>query len=802
MIQNYLKIAVRQLMKHRGHTLINSGGLALGIACCLLIGLYVVDELRYDRFHTQFPHIYRIVEKQKQAEGVFDVAVTPGPLAASIVRDFPEVQDAVRVGQWHGLLASGNKSVEASEMRVVDPSFFRLFSFPLVKGNTDRVFRSPNEVIISETVAARLFGPDWQRQPILGKVLNLGGNDPLTLVGVAKNPPLASHIQFDVLIPFMWLEKNDEWSNKWNSNSYHTYLKIRPEPSGKPADPSGFAAKLYGQLAQYNNDKDTKLLLQPLSDIYLYSRFAFQTDFGKRSDIAYVRLFSIVGLIVLLIAIVNFVNLATARASQRSKEVGVRKTVGAHRSSLVVQFLGEALLLVLLAVVFALVLAEMLLPAFNELAGKALVLPYAAPLFWGILAGFTVCLSVLSGLYPALILSSFRPMPVLRGNILTKAGRSGFTLRQTLVGGQFMLSIGLAICTMVVYRQLVFMQTSQLGFDKSQLLYVRLKGALRERAMPFKQAVTGLAGVERAALSTGNLVNTENGSNIEWEGQTAKDEFTITQMNVDADFMQTAGMSVSAGRMFSGRIVSDTLSGQAAYMINETAAKRMGWQPAQAIGKRLTFWGTPGRVIGVVKDFHYKPLRVDIQPFIFRYRPKEFYFTLLIKTKPAQVARAIEEISAAYKKLEPNYPISYGFVDQDLEAQYQSEQRIGKVMFCFAILTILISCLGLLGLTAFAAEQRIKEIGVRKVLGASVASIIGLLTKDTMKPVGIALLLVVPLVWLGLQRWLENYAYRITLNGWMFAVAGLGAVSVALMTVGYQSIRAALANPSRALRSE
>ncbi|OIN56208.1 ABC transporter permease [Arsenicibacter rosenii] len=802
MIQNYLKIAVRQLMKHWGHTLINSGGLALGIACCLLIGLYVTDELSYDRFHTQFPHIYRIVEKQTQSGGIFDVAVTPGPLAASVLRDFPEVQDAARIGQWHGLLTAGRKSVEASQMLVVDPSFFRLFSFPLVKGNSDRLFRSPNEVVISETVAARFFGPDWQKQPVLGKLLTLTGNEPLKLVGVAKNPPRTSHIQFDVLIPFMWLEKNDEWSNKWNSNSYHTYIQLRPEASGKPADPAGLATKLDGQLAQYNNDKETRLLLQPLSEIYLYSRFAFQTDYGNRSDITYIRLFSIVGIIVLLIAIVNFVNLATARASQRSKEVGVRKTIGAYRSSLVMQFLGEALLLVMLAVTFSLVLAERLLPAFNELAVKTLSLPYADPLFWAILAGFTLCLSVLSGLYPALILSSFRPMPVLRGNILTKDGRTGLTLRQTLVVGQFMLAIGLVITTMVVYQQLLFMQTRQLGFDKSQLLYVRLKGALRERAMPFKQAVAGLPGVENAALSTGNLVNMENSSNVEWEGQAHKDEFQITQMNVDADFMKTVGMSVAAGRMFSDRVVADTLSGQAAYMINATAAKRMGWLPHQAIGKRMTFWGTPGRVIGVVNDFHYKPLRVGIQPFIFRYRPKEFYFTLLVRTSPARVAQAIQGISAAYKKLEPNYPISYGFVDQDLDAQYQSEQRIGKIMFCFAVLTILISCLGLFGLTAFTAEQRTKEIGVRKVLGASVGNIVALLSKDTMKPVGMALLLVVPLVWLGLQNWLANYAYRITLSGWMFAVAGLGAVSIALMTVGYQSIKAALANPSKALRSE
>ncbi|AUD00622.1 ABC transporter permease [Spirosoma pollinicola] len=804
MLRNYVKIGFRNLVKNKVYSGINIGGLALGIACCLLISLYVYDEFSYDRFNANYRHIYRIVERQKQPEGIFDVATTPGPLAATLTKDFPEVQRTTRVGRWNGLLTQGRHLIEPEHFLIVDPSFFTLFTYPLVLGDTSTVFRGPNEVVFSEAAAERFFGPDWRQKNVLGQSIKLNNEQVLKLVGVAKNPPIQSSIQFDVLIPFKWLERNDEWSMKWNSNSYHTYVQLRPDAVREAVSPVFFGTKIREQLKRYDSRNETPLLLQPLSDIYLYSKFAFQTDYGKRSDIAYIRIFVAVGLIVLLIAVVNFINLATARASQRAKEVGVRKSVGAQRSSLIAQFLGEAFLMTSLAMLAALFLAELLLPVFNDLTTKTLKIPYQLPAFWLVLIGLTVVVSLLTGLYPAFFLSSFRPVSVLKTGIAGQFAnaRTGLSLRQSLVVGQFVLSIALAISTVVIYRQLAYLQSTKLGFDKSQLLYVGLKGDLKQNAQRFKTEVAQLPGVEQTSAATSNLVDMNNSTTIEWEGQMPKDEFLITQMNIDADFIKTTGMSIAAGRNFSAQITSDTLGKLGAYMINETAAKRMGWTPAKALGKRVKFWGTDGFIIGVVKDFHFRPLRVSIEPFIFRFRPKEFYFTLLVKTKPNLVAHTLTDVAGVYKKLDPSTPISYGFVDQDLDKQYQSEQRIGRVILYFAILTILVSCLGLFGLTAFTAEQRTKEIGIRKVLGASVTSIVALLSKDFLRLVLIALVIASPIAWYAMNQWLQSFAYKTDFEWWMPALAGLMAVCIALLTISFQSIKAAIANPVKSLRNE
>lgn len=804
MLRNYLKIALRQLWRNRLYSLLNIGGLALGIACCLLIALYVYDEWSYDRFNANYDHIYRVTEKQKQADGIFDVAVTPAPLAPALAKDFPEVAQTARVGSWSGLLTQGRQAIEPEKMLIVDPSFFSLFSFPLVRGNPGTVFRGPNEVIFSEAMAARFFGADWPHKNVLGQLVQLSTDQTLTLVGIARNPPIRSHIQFDVLIPFKWVEKNDSWNLKWNSNSYHTYVQLRPDRSGETTNSVAFGEKIKNQLKRYDGGNETQLFLQPLSAVYLHSKFAFETDFGKRSDIAYVRIFVAVGLIVLLIAIINFINLATARASGRAKEVGVRKTVGAQRLSLVGQFLSEALLMTGLAVVAALLLAEALLPLFNDIAGKALQIPYQLPLFWATLAGLTGVVSLLTGLYPAFFLSSFRPALVLKGVFNVKTGRS---FRQSLVVGQFALSIAMAIGTVIIFRQLAFMQNTKLGFDKSQLLHVALKGELRAKAAQFKDRVAQLPGVARASVTTSNLIDIMSSTGVEWEGgpasrQGPKDEFLMTHINVDADFMATTGMSLVAGRNFSAQIPSDTSAKQAGYLINETAAKRMGWTAATALGKRIKYWGAEGSVVGVLKDFHFRPLRVTIDPFIARFRPRDYYFTLLVKTKPGSVARTLSDIASVYKTIGPANPISYGFVDQDLDAQYRAEQRTGRIILYFSILTILISCLGLFGLAAFTAEQRTKEIGIRKVLGASVASIVTLLSKDFLKLVLIAIVIASPVAWYAMNRWLQDFAYKIAIEWWVFAGAGLLAIGIALLTVSFQSVKAALVNPVKSLRSE
>ncbi len=799
MLQNYFKIAVRTLQRHRLYSLLNIGGLALGMACCLLIALYVYDEFSYDRFNPKYNRIYRVVEKQKQANGIFDVAVTPGPLAEALKKDFPEVEQVTRIGRWSGLLTQGSRAIEPEQLLIVDPSFFNLFGLTFLNGDSKTAFQGPDEVIFSEATAERFYGKDWARKNVLGQLIRFNNQQTLKLVGVVQNTPTRSHLQFEVLLPFKWLEKNDEWSMKWNSNNFHTYLQLRPEFASTSTATSQFAAKIRSSLKRYTKDNDTQLLLQPLSDIYLYSTFSFETDWGKRSDISYVRIFIAVGFIVLLIAVINFINLATARASGRAKEVGIRKTVGAQRISLIGQFLSEALLMTVIAIGLALLLAQFLLPLFNDLSGKTLQIPYRLPLFWLILIALTGLVSLMTGLYPAFVLSSFRPVTVLKGLFNIGKGRN---FRQTLVIGQFALSISMGISTIVIYRQLTYMQTANLGFDKEHLLYVRLKGDLRAKAWQFKRQVEQLPGVSKVSVATSNLVDITNSGDIEWEGQTANDKFLITNMNVDQDFVLTTGMKLLSGRNFSAQILSDTSSKLSAYLINETAARRMGWTPATALGKRLKHWGQTGQVIGVMKDFHFRPLRVAIEPFIFRYQPTAFYFDLLVKTEPGAVSPALSKIAAVYKKFDPANPFAFGFVNQDLDTQYKAEHRVGRIILYFSVLAILIACLGLFGLAAFTAEQRTKEIGVRKVMGATVAHIVSLLSKDVLKLVLIAIFLASPIAWYIMNRWLADFAYKVTIEWWMFAVAGAFAITIALLTVSFQSIKAALVNPVRSLRSE
>lgn len=796
MIHNYLKIAFRNLVKNKVYSFINIGGLAVGMAVVILIALFVHDEYNYDRFHPNFNQIYRVTENQKQSDGNHLIAVTPSPLAAALKNDFSEIDKTVRIGQWSGLLQGNGKNLEPDRILIVDQSLFDVFEFPLVIGSPKSVFNNPDEVVITEKSAEFFFGEDWNKKDILGTALVLNSTDKLSLklVGVVKNMPTNSHIQADVFLPFKFVEKYDEWSQKWNSNNYHTYLKINNKTTL-----ATFEKKIAGYLKKYETGTETVLGLQPLSTIYLESKFDFQTDWGKRSDIFYVYLFITVGLIVLLIAVFNFINLSTAHATQRVKEVGVRKTIGAGRGSLIYQFLLEASLVVVLAVVIALIITNQLLPVLNELSDKTLVIPIYTSGFWAILVFFSISITLLSGLYPAFVLSSYQPAKVLKGFFTINAGKY---FRQSLVVGQFTLSIILIVSTFVIFRQLTFMQNKSLGFDKEHLLYVKLKGNLKQNAVIFKNEVAKIAGVESVSTTTNNLVNVANSSNIEWEGQPPKDEFSITQMNIDPDFVRTVGAKLVAGRNFSAAMPTDTSDKMGVYLINETAAKRMGWTPEKALGKKVKFWGFEGNIIGVLKDFHFRPLSEEINPFIFRNRPKEFYFNLLIKTKSNQVPQLLASLTALYKKYEPDYPLNYGFVNQDLDRQYKNEQRTGQIVFIFSVLAILISCMGLYGLVMFTTQLRIKEIGVRKVLGASIGNIMALLSKDFLKLILLACTAAFPLGYWLMNTWLQDFKYRLEIGWEVFIGVGLLVVLVTLFTISWQSFKAAVVNPVKSLKTE
>ncbi|GAB3641518.1 ABC transporter permease [Spirosoma arcticum] len=783
MIRSYLKIAFRQLWRNRLYSLLNIGGLALGIACCLLIALYVYDEWSYDRFYPQATDVYRVTPRQP------NTSVTPGPLAPSLKTDFAEVVEAGRIGRWNGVMRYGQQSFGESNLFFADNGLLQLFGFPVLRGNVVTALTRPDELVMTETTARRYFGPNWQRYPnVIGTLLRLNNERDYRVVAILKDVPANSHLQFDILLSFKNAEQ-DPSLYSWNWQSYHTYLRLRPG-----TDRAAFDQKLAGQYQRYDPQTKTTLQLQPLTDIYLYD--ASETVWGKRGSIFYVRLFGLVGLIVLLIAGVNFINLATARSSRRAMEVGVRKTVGAHRYHLIFQFLSESFLLTGLAVGVALLLANALLPVFNELTGKVLTLDLTRLLLWFVLLGLTGLIDLLAGLYPAFLLSSFQPAKVLKGIMNARAGAA---FRQTLVVGQFVLSLVLIASSILIYNQLRYMQQKDLGFDKAQLLYVRMGGELKKKAAQFKQELLKQTSIETASTTTATLVDVANESDIEWEGRQRKADFFITQMNVDPDFLPTVGMKLARGSNFREKAATDT---NQTYLINETAARRMGYTVQSAVGKRVTFWGKTGSIIGVVRDFHFRPLNVPIQPFIFRYGPGDFYFQLLIKTRPGRTAEALERIAQLYKQYEKESPLQYGFVDQELDRQYQREQRTGQIVLYFSTLAVLISCLGLFGLAAFTAEQRTKEIGVRKVLGASVTSIVTLLSKDFLKLVLIAIVIASPIAWFAMNRWLQNFAYKIDIEWWVFAGAGLLAVSIALLTVSFQSVKAALMNPVESLRNQ
>ena len=794
MWKNYLKIAIRNLVNNKVYSSINIGGLALGLACCITIGLFVWDELSYDRFHHHGKDIFRVVEKQNQAGVEYDIAVTPGPLAPALKADFAEIVQTCRL-RWRGTrrYKIGEKVVDSGNSYFTDPSFFSLFDFKLIQGDRKSVLQNPEDLVISARVAEKMFGKNWrQKKNLLGQAVHFNDDQVLKLVGIAENAPEHSHIQFEVLMSMKYPETLPQ-SYRWDNNDYHTYVLLN-----KAANGTALEAKLHNYYQKYVPKSKTQFFLQPFHDIYLRSsHFAFDTEWSKISNVRYIRIFSAVGLIILLIAIFNFINLSTARAIKRAAEVGVRKAIGAQRHQLLGQFLSELILMTVLAIALSVLLLGLFLPLLNVIAAKSIVIPFSKALFVGVVVGLALLVGLVAGIFPAMYLSSFQPVKTLKGAF---NGNSGQTLRRSLVVMQFFFSVVLIIGTIVIYQQLTFLQNKNLGFDQSQLISVKMMFSLRENPGPMKQDLHNLSSIVNVASASNNLIEVVNGTHsIKWEGQAAGDEFLMGVANVDMNYVPTTGMELLAGRNFDPKITTDTSS---AYIINACAAKRMGWTPEEAIGKNFTLWEVPGKVIGVVQDFHFQKLTAVIEPFVLYTWPKESYSTLLVKTRPGQNQAAISAIEQTYKQYEKQAEVEYEFVDEALQNQYLAEQRTGTVILYFSVLAIFVSCLGLFGLATFTAEQRTKEIGIRKVLGASIAGITALLSSDFLKLVLIAIALAAPVAYYGMNLWLQDFAYRIELQWWMFVLAGILALLIAFLTVSWQSIKAALANPVKSLKSE
>jgi len=786
MFKNYLKVALRNIWRNKVFSFINVFGLALGLACSLLIILWVSDELRYDQFHARGARIYQVMENQAwSGVEVNTTQATPGTLAPALKAEIPEVELSAKV-TWdqEDLLTVGDKANKEKGL-CASPDFFRMFSFPLVQGNPATAIASPTSVVLSQNLAKKYFGTE---AAAMGKTVRVNNKDDFMVTGIARDVPENSSLKFDYVLPEKHYEKDNQWLKEWGNNGIQTFALLR---EGASADKVN--AKIKRMVHQHDSTTaNIDLFLHPYTDRYLYSNFENGVRDGGR--IEYVRMFSVVALFILVIACINFMNLATARSAKRAKEVGVRKVVGAGQGLLVGQFVGEAVLIALMGMGLAVVIVQALLPTFNTLTEKKVALNPGDPSVGVTLLGLTLFTGLLSGSYPALFLSSLQPVRVLKGTLKFSSGAVLF--RKGLVVFQFAMSILLIVGTVVVFRQVQYIKSKNLGLNRENLVYLPLEGDLRKSFEPFKQDLLGGPGIKTVSMASGNAMAVGSSTiGVKWKGKDPNDKILFSQMAVGYDFLEAMGIQLKEGRAFSKAFTTDTAN----YIVNEEAARRIGLKPL--VGQELTFWGKTGTIVGIMKNFHTQSLHAPIDPLIIRLKPEDTW-TVLVRTEPGKTTEALASMERVVRKYNPAYPFKYDFADQEFERQYKSETVIGQLAKYFAFLAIFISCLGLFGLSAFTAEQRTKEMGIRKVLGASVTSIVSLLSKDFLKLVAVAFVIAAPIAWYAVNQWLRNFEYKIAVGWWTFAVAGLLAGLIALLTVSFQSVKAALTNPVKSLRSE
>jgi putative ABC transport system permease protein len=808
MIQNYLKIALRNLLRNKVYSFINIGGLAVGIACCLLITLYVTDELSFDRFNEKADRIYRLNLGIKYGGSEQLVATTSDMIGPTLKKDYPQVENYVRLydaGPYLTKKSGTLNNIREEKILFADSTIFEIFTFPLLSGDKKSVLTEPNTLVISESAAKRHFGNE---NPV-GQMLNLDNKKDYKITGIMKDLPENAHFRAEFFISMKSLTY--PW-NSFLSNNFHTYILVKNGVNRKAFD--GYFKQIVKKYISAEMVKTVGATIEefeksgsyyrygmiPLTDIHLNAKET--QGLGINGDIQYVYIFSIVALFVLLIACINFMNLSTAQSSKRAKEVGVRKVLGSVRYQLMIQFFAECVLLSFFALGLALFLITLLLPFFNELSGKTLSFSYLTndktlivlavlPLFVGLLAGS----------YPALFLSSFEPIKVLKGRLSLKGG----SLRNALVVFQFATSIVLIVGTVIIYRQINYIQQKTLGFNKNQVLIVNDAYALDKKANAFREEVLKLKGVESGTLS-GYLPTPSNRDNTVMfpEGETDQAKgVQAGRWDIDYDYINTLGMQLVKGRNFSKEFGTDS----SGVILNETAAKLFGYKN-NPLNKGISLMSDNNpknpkvfRVIGVVKDFHFESLRSNIGALCLFLNLSRGNVSFRLNAQ-SDIPSTVKRIETKWNEMAPGQPFSYAFMDDSFNSVYKAEQRIGKISLTFAFLTILVACLGLFGLVTFIAEQRIKEIGIRKVLGASVVSIVQLLSKDFVVLVVVSIVIASPIAYYVMNKWLQDFAYRIEISWWIFAVAGIVAIVIALLTVSYQSIKAALANPVKSLRTE
>ncbi|MBN8701152.1 MAG: ABC transporter permease [Chitinophagales bacterium] len=818
MIRTYFKIAWNNLRKNKVFSFINIFGLAAGLACCMLITLYIRNEISYDKYHKHAADIYQLGTNFIREGKETKMSGTPAPVAQAMQFEYPEIKQTTRLlalfNEDKTLLQYNEKNAAPQSFYetkgyIADSAFFRVFTYDFLEGNPATALNEPRTVVLSEEIARKIFG----NQPALNKLLHISsgtnGDYDFMVTGVFRPVSKPSHIDARFFLSFKGGEieqlANRMATNFANNNMFFTYLQLKPG-----TDVAALQAKFPAFIDKYAG-KDLKAqgfykkqFLTKLTDIHLYS--GMNQNVTPPGSVTYLYILTSIALFTLLIACINFMNLSTARSSKRSAEVGIRKVLGAEKSALVRQFLGESVFMSLIAFVFAFALVWLLLPAFNKLAGKELSLSFSQNTI-SIIAflALSVITGIVAGIYPAFYLSSFRPVKVLKGRFSNSL--AAVSLRKGLVVFQFVISVALIISSVVIASQMRYLRSADLGFDKDQQVVIPLRSATAKQMYPsLKNELAKLPGVTNVGASLFNPGVFNPSDNLLYkEGQTMNDA-KRTRMNwVDAGYLQTLNIKPVAGRLFSEAFPADT---SFRMVLNETAIRDIGFPSAQdAVGKKVYFdyqgqqYGFD--IVGVVKDFHFEDLHLPITPYGYQLNSNLDNFNyMLVHTRGADMRALLSSIGEGWHRLNPNEPFEYNFLDEEFQKNYQAEDRLAGIVGYFTMIAILICCLGLFGLAAFSAEQRVKEIGVRKVLGASVSGIVGLLSKDFLKLVFVAIVIASPLAWYIMNKWLQDFAYRVDISWWVFAVAGAGAVLIAFITIGFQAIRAATVNPVKSLRTE
>ena len=776
MFKNYFKIAIRNFLRHKGYTFINIAGLAIGIACCILIMLWVQDELSYDRFHENADDLYVATFSNGSK-------VTPTALSDFLKTEYPEVIHTSRYSdQGRNLLRYKNKETYEEGGIMVDPDFLTMFTIPFLKGNPETAHDDPNSILLSEQIALKLFGTS---DPI-GQTLTYNTSLDMKVSGVFEDYPPNSHMRFQYLIPTALAMTYNENFNTWDVNNIRTYVQLHKNTPVQSVD-----AKITDVVERHRPQDKRPLSLQPITRVHLNP---FNSSGGT---ILYVYLFSAMAFFILLIACINFINLTTARSSSRAKEVGIRKTVGACRAHLVRQFFGESLILTLIASGLAIGLVFLFLPMFNNLTSKTFT--------WELLIQQTIVLGIcgiifltviIAGSYPSLLLSRFQPVKVLKGKLLTSM--KGTLFRKILVVLQFSLSIFLILGTLMIFRQVHFLRERDVGYNRDNIVYFGIGTRFRNNFDTIKTELltnTNILNATLTDIAPYRWMSNAGFGDVHWEGKTHQ-QVKMVMTSVDYDYLETFGLKMAQGRFFSKEFSTDASD---AYVVNQAAVRAMDMD--DPIGKELRVWDLSKRIIGVVEDYHFESLHNKIIPMAMRIDPT-WHNQACVRISPHRIPDTLAFLGSKWKEIYPEYPFEYRFLDETIQSQYRSEQAIGKIVTVFTILALFISCLGIFGLSSFTAEQRTKEIGIRKVLGATVSSIIKHISKEFVILVIIANIIIWPLAYFLLNRWLQTFAYRIDIGWWTFVLTGISVLVVSLLTVSWQIIRAATANPVDSLRYE